>query len=221
MISRLIILLALTACGLLAACESEPRIVAARGGLFGLPGAQSGLDEEAASAAAPATTRASSQWESVLRSFPGYEPPPDPATINPDAGTRGESLGLRRNNPDGSVTLFARSPADVMYHLMTTLDAKEHDLLLDQVIADQTKAEYRRRGRDPREAVDFLAKRRSDIAALFATFPMGDQTPGVRMDSIGRNAFRLSAPVAMAQELRLHSFDVVIERGNFRLMMIR
>ena len=108
-----------------------------------------------------------------------------------------------------------------MYHVMTTLENKEYDLLLDQVIASSTKSEYRSRGRDPNEAVEYLVKRRDDIAALFATFPMGDQTPGVQMESIGRNTFRLTAPVAMTRELRLHTLDVVIEVGQFRLLMIR
>lgn len=128
---------------------------------------------------------------------------------------------LRHTNPDGTVTLSLRSPSEVMYQVMTTLQNDEHDLLLEQVIADRTKRAYTTKGRDPGEAIDYLVKHKNDIASLFATFPMGDQTPGVHLESIGRNAFRLSAPVAMAQELRLHSFDVVIERGQFRLLMIR
>lgn len=208
-------------CSLLSACAEE-RVVAVRGGLYGLPGAQSGFEAEPSDVTPSGpVVRDSNQWESVLRAFPGYEPPPAAGAIDPAANSPGESLGLRRTNPDGSITLYSRTPADVMFHLMTTLQAKEYDLLLDQVIADATKTEYRRRGLDPRDAIDFLSRRKDDIAALFATFPMGDQTPGVRMESIGRNTFRLSAPVAMAQELRLHSLDVIIERGNFRLLMIR
>ncbi|MBL8745404.1 MAG: hypothetical protein JNK58_03505 [Phycisphaerae bacterium] len=208
------------------ACASEERVVSARGGLFDLPGAQSPVIDETRSDPAKQTAarNAAGPWDNVLRSFPGYEPPPDPDARNNPAReplTPGEALGLRRKNPDGTFTLFARSPADVMYHVMTTLDKKEYDLLLDQVIAEETKAEYRRQGRDPREAINFLVQRRADIAALFATFPMGDQTPGVNLKTIGRNQFRLTAPVAMTQELKLHTLDVAIENGNFRLLMIR
>ncbi len=209
-----------------AGCKSEERIVSARGGLYGLPGAQSGVvdDTQASSKPEPTEHHRGGPWDSVLRAFPGYQPPAD-TSVSASAGaepqSQGEMLGLRRTNRDGTVTLFSRSPSDVMYHVMTTLDKKEHDLLFDQVLAESTKAEYRRRGRDAWEAVEFLAKRRGDIAALFGTFPMGDQTPGVALESIGRNMFRLSAPVAMARELRLHSLDVVIEDGQFRLLMIR
>lgn len=205
-------------------CASEERVISARGGLYGLPGAQSGIVEESSDNSKPKGNSqvASGPWDNVLRAFPGYEAPAAP-TEDPSAEprSRGEMLGLRRINRDGSVTLFARSPSDVMYHVMTTLENKEYDLLLDQVIAESTKSEYRSRGREPNESVDYLIKRRDDIAALFATFPMGDQTPGVQMKSIGRNTFRLTAPVAMTQELRLHSLDVVIEGGQFRLLMIR
>jgi hypothetical protein len=212
------------ACLLNLGCQSEERVISARGGLYGLPGAQSGIIEAAPDNSKPNANSqvASGPWDNVLRAFPGYEAPATP-TDDPSAEplSRGEALGLRRVNRDGSVTLFARSPSDVMYHVMTTLENKEYELLLDQVIAEGTKSEYRNRGRDPNEAVEYLVKRRDDIAALFATFPMGDQTPGVQMQSIGRNIFRLTAPVAMTQELRLHTFDVVIERGQFRLLMIR
>lgn len=193
-----------------AGCDAEPRVVSARGGLYGLPGAETGVLDEGE---APTPGRASAgPWDGVLRAFPGYEA---------DAGGETDATGLRRTNPDGSVALMSRSPGDVMYHVMTTLEKKEYGLLFDQVLAEAAKAEYRRRARDPYEAVEFLAKHKEDIAALFATFPMGDQTPGVRLEPIGRNAFRLRAPVAMAQELRFHVFEVVIEEGRFRLLMIR
>jgi hypothetical protein len=158
----------------------------------------------------------------VLRTFPGYEPPPPEEPVSESSPPTAASLrALRHTNPDGSVTLSLRSPAEVMYQVMTTLQHQEHDLLLEQVIAERAKREYLRRGRDPGEAVDFLVKHKEDVAALFATFPMADQTPGVHLETVGRNAFRLRAPVAMAGELRLHSFDVVIEEGRFRLLMIR
>lgn len=165
----------------------------------------------------------SNPWEPMLRAFPGYEAPPTvgEAAEGDTPADRATLLGLRRVNADGSVTLFLRSPTDVMYHVMSTLQREEYDLLYEQVIAGRAKLEYTRRGRDPREAVEFLRRRKQDVAALFASFPMGDQTPGVHLESIGRNAFRLRAPVAMREELRLHVFDVVIEGGQFRLLLIR
>lgn len=132
-----------------------------------------------------------------------------------------EATTLRRINADGSITLISRSPSAVMYHLTTTLRNREYDLLLEQVISEKTKSEYRKRGADPMDAVKYLAKRQQDIQALFAAMPLGDQTPGVLIENIGPNQFRLAPPVAISQDLRFRQFDVIIEQREFRLLMIR
>ena len=132
-----------------------------------------------------------------------------------------EVATLRRTDEDGVVTLMARSPAHVMFHLSQTLRNQEYDLLLDQVLSDATKIEYRKRGMDPMEAVKYLASRQDDIMALFAAMPLGDQTPGVNFETIGPNRFRLSPPAAITHDLRFTHFEVIIERREFRLLMIR
>lgn len=132
-----------------------------------------------------------------------------------------EVATLRRTSDDGTITLIARSPSHVMYHLTQTLRNKEYDLLLDQVISDATKIEYRKRAADPMDAVRYLVAREKDIQALFAAMPLGDQTPGVLFENIGPNQFRLSPPAAISQELKFRHFDVIVERREFRLLMIR
>ncbi len=132
-----------------------------------------------------------------------------------------EAASLRHVDEKGVVTLISRSPAHVMYHLSRTLRNKEYDLLLDQVLSDATKIEYRKRAMDPMEAVRFLASHEKDIQALFAAMPLGDQTPGVAFDTIGPNRFRISPPPSIAQELKLRRFEVIIEDRRFRLLMIR
>lgn len=132
-----------------------------------------------------------------------------------------ESATLRRINDDGSITLISRTPSAVMYHLTTTLRNREYDLLLEQVLSEKTRSEYNKRATDPMEAVMYLAKRQEDIQALFAAMPLGDQTPGVLIENIGPNQFRLSPPTAISQDLRFTKFDVIIEQREFRLLMIR
>lgn len=235
----------LAAAALLAACQSEERIVSARGGLHGLPGAVSGLDESGKeSEQGRASGGPAGPWDHLLNRFPG-DPPPNAAgkkkgeadeneqaadDAQADEGESGEALEdpvemmrnrLREEVPGGGVRLVSRSPSDVMYHLMTTLQNKEYDLLLDQVLAEKTKTEYRKLARDPAEAVDWLAKRQAPIADLFSVFPMGDQTPGVLLETIGPNMFRLKAPKSQHGELSLTTIDFIIERGRFRLLMIR
>lgn len=214
----------------LGGCATEERVIAARGGLFGLPGSQSALDKDinqSRSAPTDAAGRPVGQWDRLLDSFPSDRPlkgdeevpsADDGAPVDPAEALRNR---LRVIEPDGSVILVSRSPADVMYHLMATLRYEEFELLHDQVLSDQTKTEYRKRGLDPMDAVVWLARRQEQIADLFATFPMGDQTPGVLLENIGRNAFRIRAPVSQRPELKLTTFDTVIEKGSFRLLMIR
>lgn len=163
-------------------------------------------------AALKADSRTTTDWEGLL-------------SVGTDAEDRAlseeEATSLRRTDEDGRVTLVARSPAHVMFHLTQTLSNQEYDLLLDQVLSDATKTEYRRRGLDPMEAVEYLIARQADIMQLFASMPLGDQTPGVSFETIGPNMFRLSPPAAIAHELRFRQFDVIIERREFRLLMIR
>lgn len=211
----MLVLMALTA-----GCESERRVVATRGLLDGIPGAVSNLKVDAdpsgegsASGQDPAA-RSDGAWDSILRSFPGYQEPPEDA--RPVDG-----MGLRLMRPDGEIILILRSPGHVMHHLMVTLQNEEYDLLYDQVIAEAAKTEYRRVAQDPYESVQFLRKNRDHIGALFATFPLADRTPGVNMKPVGRNTFRMTAPKMMWPDLRLRSFDVIIEDGRFRLMSIR
>lgn len=190
-----------------AGCTYE-RVVSVRGGLYGLPGAQGGLQPEA-DPGAP-STRAESRWDNLLARFPGQEAPP-PVDSAPT---------LRRTRDDGSVELISTSPNHVMYHLTQTLISKEYDLLLEQVISERTKQNYEDRGLDPTDAVKFLVKHEKDIARLFATMPMGEQTPGVFTEVIGPNMFRLRASSIVAPDLRFTAMDVIIERGRFRLLVI-
>lgn len=131
-----------------------------------------------------------------------------------------EAASLRQVDEQGVVTLISRSPGDVMYHLARTLREKEYELLLEQVLSDATKTEYRKRAMDPMEAVHFLAAHEKDILALLAAMPLGDQTPGAIFETIGPNRFRVSPPPSIAGDLKLRRFEVIIEDRRFRLLMI-
>ncbi len=206
----------------------ETKVVQRRGlHLEDVPGAEGGL---AAERQAEKQRQEASAWDSLLDQFPADEPKPGERGAS-ESGSSRASTGatgsdgtdpgpLRRKAPDGTITLVLRSPSDVMYHVSQTLRNKEYDLLLEQVLSERLKTEYRKRMREPREAVDFLVGHEREIMALIAALPMGENTPGVLMEDIGPNAFRLRAPESMRPDLRLTCFDVVIEKGVFRLLMI-
>lgn len=128
--------------------------------------------------------------------------------------------GLRRERDDGSIVLVSRSPRHLVYHLMQTINAEEWDLLYDQLLADDLKSAYIRRGLDPEESLAFIRKHRDDVRELLITMPAGEFSPQVRMETIGRNAFRLRMSSAALLDMRFESIDVVIEDGSFRLLLI-
>jgi hypothetical protein len=211
---------------LLLAClpACTERVVGSRGILTDIPGAEGGERPEVEGESAAQSPR-NAEWEAVLSP---YRKEPDLAGGTKE-GKKGDGLGpkeiapLRMQRRDGSIALISNSPANVMYHLTQTLASGELELLYDQVLSEASKVEYRKRARDPREAVAWLAKRQEDIGALFAAMPLAEQTPGVSMTNIGRNRFRLSVEpdVAQGMSLRLTAMDVIIEEGHFRLLMIR
>lgn len=195
-----------------------------RGILSDIPGAETGGRSESEKGGSPPVAR-NAEWEAVLGPYRK-----DPELAGEAAsGKKGDDRGpkeiapLRMQRRDGSILLVSNSPANVMYHLTQTLANGELELLYDQVLSEAAKVEYRKRARDPREAVTWLARHQDDIGALFAAMPLAEQTPGVVMTNIGRNRFRLGVEpdVAQGMSLRLTAMDVIIEEGHFRLLMVR
>ena len=120
-------------------------------------------------------------------------------------------------NPDGSKTLLARSGRHLLTHILSTTRADEADLFTDQVLSDITRQEYIDRGLDPRQAFAALKERRQDIAMLTARMPMGEYSPNVIMSKIGPKMYRVRLSGQSAADLEWIGFDMVMERGNWKL----
>ena len=190
----------------IAGCDSS-RVVSVSGGLLGLPGATHNYGDDVRIRGHDRTS-----LQGVLASH---------APIDDEELEEIESEPLRFTDGDDNVVLLARSPRHVIYHLTRTLNKGEYDLLHEELISEATKREYREKGRDPREAVQFIIEHEEPIRELLDTMPMGEQTPGLLLESIGPNRFRLSAPPAVARELRFDHADFIVEEGMFRLLVIK
>lgn len=195
-----LILLALAIAG----CATEERVVSVKGNFQHLAGAQGGYETTEGS------PRRKFDLEQALTRTESADLPGDPVEGQP----------LRRKMPDGKIVLICRSPRHVVLHLAATLQAKEDDLLLDQVLSERLKNNYRERGIDPMEAVKYLHKNEKDVYKLLVAIPMGDQTPGAITKTVGRNVFEISAPGGIMLEQKFTRLQVVLENGGFRLLMV-
>lgn len=131
-----------------------------------------------------------------------------------------ESMGpesLVTENPDGSKTLHSRSGLHLMWHIQRTLADNDADLFAGQVLCDLTRQEYLERGMDPREAFLTLKPQEKDIAKLFSRMPLGENSPNVLRSIIGRNMFRVQLTGKSMEGLEWTGFDMVLEKGNWRL----
>lgn len=115
---------------------------------------------------------------------------------------------------DGTRVLLARSARHLMAHIYQTLKEDQRDLFTEQVLCDATKAEFRARGMDPREAFDYLKQRENDIVQLFARMPNGEYSPGVLMQPVGGKAYRVALPAKAVEGLEWRGFDMVWEGGR-------
>ncbi|MEO1128568.1 MAG: hypothetical protein AAFX05_02545 [Planctomycetota bacterium] len=184
---------------------AEERVVGVRGGLQSIPGATGGIRAET-----PDTRGGDTAWAGTLAA---YQPEVDGEPVE------GRPLRIAQE-PDGSIILLNRSPRELVINLHETLRDQEHDLLFEQVLSEQTKQRYRDRSRDPRDAVTWLARNERPIQELLATMPAGEQTPGAFLQPLGDNAYRIEAPGRELLDLKYSSLDVVVEQGQFRLLLI-
>lgn len=118
-------------------------------------------------------------------------------------------------SPDGTITLNSPTVSDLMRHILETIVNEEEELFTEQMLSKVTTQEFLDRGFDPVEAHREMVRRQKDIRALFQAMPAGEFTPGVLMENVGRNTFRLA--IKGDPGLRWSFMDVVLEQGSYKL----
>lgn len=125
--------------------------------------------------------------------------------------------GIREEHEDGTVVLHAITIQHLMTHIVHAIQNDESDLFVEQILCEQTLDEFKQRGVDPHLGFDEVVRRQRDVFKLFNAMPFGEATPGLFVQTIGRNEFRLAVPRSGAGDLRWIGIDTVFERGNYRL----
>lgn len=155
----------------------------------------------------------------MLSSLPGAQTGgiPDARNITQADILRTPDAGIRQTLPDDTVVLYAKSVQHLMTHIVNTMQNDEEELFTQQVLSKATRDEFVVRGYDPNEAYKEIVRRQRDVFRLFNAMPFGERTPGVYMESIGRNEFRIRLPKSSWGDLKWTGIDAVFENGSYRL----
>ncbi|MGE3109606.1 MAG: hypothetical protein AB7G11_16880 [Phycisphaerales bacterium] len=174
-------------------CSTEQKVVSYHPFLANLPDAQTGF--------APVGDRFAGVQD------PNLAPSDDPAK-------------MVVTNPDGSVTLVSASIRQLMSQVINCLKSDELEILHDQLVAEDTKREYRARGKDSFAFVEYLFRNRADVLELFTRMPMAENTPAVALHQAARNTFKLQLTGIATKGLYFSTLWVTHEKGTWKIMWI-
>ncbi len=185
---RLVISVLVFASLVLPACEPETRVVYNRPFLGGLPGAES---------------------QAPISRYPkGYH---DPTVIADDQ--------LVVKSDDGKPKqLRARTARHLMMHIYNALMNSQDKLFVDEILSERTRGEYYQRGIHPSAAFKTMQEHAGDVLTLFDRMPMGESTPGLFLEPVEKGVQRLRVQGLAAKGLYWVGFDMIMEKGNWKLV---
>lgn len=125
-----------------------------------------------------------------------------------------EELVVER--PDGGEALIVNSIRDLMLHIGRAMEREDAELFADQILSSVTRSEFVMRGRDPEEALGMLLEHEEGVRRLFERMPVGEFTPGLYLEQVGDNVYRLRAR-NMPRGARYTFVDAVFEGGRWWL----
>ncbi len=124
---------------------------------------------------------------------------------------------VKEDPKTGARTLTARSGRHLMIHIYTCVDQDDPQLFVSEVLSDRTKREFAERGIDPREGFRRLQDHQEDLQKLFSQMPAAEYTPGLFLKPLGGGVQRVELDGLAAKGLFWTGFDMVQERGSWRL----
>lgn len=128
-----------------------------------------------------------------------------------------EDLLVKEDPKTGARTLTARSGRHLMIHIYTCVDQDDAELFVKEVLSEGTRRAFIERGVDPREGFRRLQDHQEDLQKLFSQMPAGEYTPGLFLKPQGGGVQRVELDGLAAKGLYWTGFDMVQERGSWRL----
>lgn len=128
-----------------------------------------------------------------------------------------EDLLVKEDAKTGARMLTARSGRHLMIHIYTCVDQDDAELFVTEVLSERTRREFAERGIDPREGFKWLQEHQEDLQKLFSQMPAGEYTPGLFLRPVGGGVQRVELDGLAAKGLFWTGFDMVQERGSWRL----
>lgn len=140
----------------------------------------------------------------------------EPQTIGADGKpkTGADTLIIER---DRKRLILSRTGRELMIHIYRSLEKEDRQLFVDEVLSERTRAECYQRGVQPGVLFDGLLEVADEVVELFNAMPQGEATPGVLLNPIGGGIFRLEVDPRRVKDSRFQGFDMVMERGQWRL----
>ncbi|NOG52722.1 MAG: hypothetical protein HND57_00055 [Planctomycetes bacterium] len=122
-------------------------------------------------------------------------------------------------NPDGSTTLLTPTPAHVIAHTRKCLYDLNYDLLLEQLIAQETKKTYTDRGLDLQECADWFSDNLRDVLLVLNRMSGGMSSPNVVSKQSGKY-LEMRIYGRAAEGMRFTTVEMTQEMGQFKLLLI-
>ncbi|MHC4427829.1 MAG: hypothetical protein ACYS0D_04400 [Planctomycetota bacterium] len=130
-------------------------------------------------------------------------------------------LRIREENEDGTVTLRAAVPEDVLANTLGCLRNEEYQLLWDQMVSQHTVAAYEAQGQGSAEFAAFLERNRMELAATLTRMLLGFSRQEAYMENVGQGLIRCRFYPHVEKEFAFKTVDIVAEAGGMRLLMIK
>jgi len=134
--------------------------------------------------------------------------------------TAGSSETLVIEQPNGTKKLVSGNIRQLLYHLVNCLANDELELFYDQLVAAETKQDYRGKGKDGFAFVEYLKQNETDIDLLVSRMPMAEHTPSVALDQPSRNVFKLRLTGLAKKDMNFTALWAVHEKGTWKLMWV-